>query len=233
MAVAAQGVTGVRRSAEEINYLEENMKQIVTCGTRIFAFRNHAKLAGVAAAAVLAFTAFGLGDARAAFDIKDLSCTTDPFGVHVDVSGLGGTNICIEGSATLNLDCACVGGGGNCPSDAKKQTIPVDTQAGLSVEPKNGRVNTTFTLPISISDGLCTEPQCGSGQDTKLIQWDTQPSPPGSPATFTVCTTVQPAGQPCTCAGAPTRGDLPETTTCGPTSDIVFSGKKDSCLRLF
>jgi hypothetical protein len=132
--------------------------------------RNQAKLASLAAAAVLAFTAFGSGDARAAFNVKDFSCTTDPFGVHVDVSGLGNQNLCVDGSVTLSLDCACVGGGGNCTSDAKKATVPVSSQAGQSVEPKNGRVNTSFTLPISISDGLCTEPQCGSGQDTKLIQ---------------------------------------------------------------
>jgi hypothetical protein len=96
---------------------------------------NHVKLAGVAAAAVLAFTVFGISDARAAFNVKDFSCTTDPFGVHVDVAGLGNTNLCVEGVVVLNLSCACVGGGGNCPSDAKKQTTPFSSQAGQSVEP--------------------------------------------------------------------------------------------------
>jgi hypothetical protein len=192
-----------------------------------WSIRNQAKLASLAAAAVLAFTAFGPGEARAADNVKDFSCTTDPFGVHVDVSGLGNTNVCVDGSVTLSLDCACVGGGGNCPNDAKKQTVPVSSQAGQSVEPKNGRVNTSFTLPISISDGLCTEPQCGGGHDTKLIQWDT--SAPGSPATFRVCTTTQPGGQPCSCDGQP----ILDTTTCGPTSDIVFPGKIRSCLDLF
>jgi hypothetical protein len=33
--------------------------------------------------------------------------------------------------------------------------------------------------------------------------------------------------------GAPTQGDLPQTITCGPTSDILFPGKNDSCLSLF
>jgi len=189
--------------------------------------QNKVKLAVFAVAAVVTVSAFGPGDARAAFNVKDFSCTTDPFGVHVDVSGLGNTNVCVDGSVTLSLDCACVGGGGNCPSDAKKQTVPVTSQAGQSVEPKNGRVNTTFTLPISISDGLCTEPQCGSGQDTKLIQWDTMA--PGSPATFRVCTTTTAGGQPCSCDGQP----ILDTTTCGPTSNIVFPGKKNSCLALF
>src|SRR4029453_16760112 len=188
--------------------------------------KTWAKLAGGALAVAVTVGAFGPGEARAAFNVKDFSCTTDPFGVHVDVSGLGSTNVCVDGSVTLNLDCACVGGGGNCPSDAKKQTVPVSSQAGQSVEPKNGRVNTTFTLPISISDALCTEPQCGGGQDTKLIQWDT--SAPGSPATFRVCTTAVAGGQPCSCDGQP----ILATLTCGPTSDIVFAGKKNSCLGL-
>ena len=72
-------------------------------------------------------------NARAADNVKDFSCTTDPFGVHVDVSGLGNTNVCVDGSATLDLSCACVGGGGNCPSDAKKQTIPVTTARLVSL----------------------------------------------------------------------------------------------------
>jgi hypothetical protein len=189
--------------------------------------RNKAMLAGFALAALVTVSAFGPGEARAGFNVKDLSCTTDPFGVHVDVSGLGNTNLCVDGSVTLSLDCACVGGGGNCTSDAKKATVPVSSQAGQSVEPKNGRVNTTFTLPISISDGLCTEPQCGSGQDTKLIQWDT--SPPGSPATFRVCTTDAPGGSPCSCDGQ----TILDQKTCGPTSNNVFTGKRDSCLDLF
>src|SRR5262249_39724460 len=107
--------------------------------------RGKAMLTGLALAAFVTSSAFGPGDARAGFNVKDFSCTTDPFGVHVDVSGLGNQNLCVDGSVTLSLDCACVGGGGNCPTDAKKQTVPVSSQAGQSVEPKNGRVTTTFT----------------------------------------------------------------------------------------
>jgi hypothetical protein len=58
------------------------------------------------------------------FHINNFSCTTSPLGVHVDVGGVGNTNLCVTGSATVDLNCACVGGGGNCPTDAKKQTIP-------------------------------------------------------------------------------------------------------------
>lgn len=189
--------------------------------------RHQVKLAAIAAGLAFA-TAFGWSDALASFVVKDFSCTTDPFGVHVDISGLGNTNLCIEGSVTLNLDCACVGGGDNCPTDAKKQILTDSSQAGLSVEPKNGRVTTTFTLPVSFSDGLCTEPQCGSGQETKLIAWNTSP-PTGSPATFRVCATSVAAGGSCSCAGQ----SILATRTCGPTSDIVFEGKHDSCIDLF
>src|SRR5262245_18907482 len=186
------------------------------------------KWAAVAAATVLAFTAFGSGDAHAGFVVKQFSCSATPFGVNVDISGLGNTNVCIEGSANVNLNCACVGGGGNCPTDTKKQTTPFNFSSGLSVEPKNGRVTTTFALPFNPTDSLCTAPQCGSGQDTKLISWNTSP-PTGSPATFEMCTTTAAAGQDCSCAGATPLADA----TCGPTSDIVFAGKHGSCAALF
>ena len=69
------------------------------------------KQAAVAAAAVLAFTAFGLGDAHAqAFNVNSFMCSSTPFGVDLDVSGLGHTDLCVIGTANINLDCACVGG---------------------------------------------------------------------------------------------------------------------------
>ena len=53
---------------------------------------ERAKRVAVAATAVLAFSAFGFGDARAqGFVVKQFSCTTTPFGVNVDISGLGNT----------------------------------------------------------------------------------------------------------------------------------------------
>ncbi|MGH8579338.1 MAG: hypothetical protein ACREVK_04130 [Gammaproteobacteria bacterium] len=125
------------------------------------AIKNQTKLVGIALAAVVVCTAFGPGDAHAGFVVKKFSCTTDPFGVIVDVSGLGNQNVCVEGSVNVNLNCACAGGGGNCPSDAKKQTTPTTIQSAQAVEPDNGRVTTTFPLPFAASDGLCTEPQCG------------------------------------------------------------------------
>src|SRR4029450_1285797 len=194
--------------------------------------KNQTKLAGFALAAVVAFSAFGPGDTQAAFNVKELSCTGDPFGVRVDVSGLGNTNLCIEGSVTLNLSCACANKGGNCTSDAKKNTTAFEAQDSEAVEPTNGRVRTTFVLPVNVGDGLCegdpTNLGCPGGQNATLIKFDAV-----EPATFTVCTTDAAAGGPCTCVGAPTQGDLPQTITCGPTSDILFPGKNDSCLSLF
>jgi hypothetical protein len=194
--------------------------------------KNQTKLAGFALAAVVAFSAFGPGDTQAAFNVKELSCTGDPFGVRVDVSGLGNTNLCIEGSVTLNLSCACANNGGNCTSDAKKNTTAFEAQASQAVEPKNGRVTTTFVLPVNVGDGLCegdpTNLGCPGGQNAKLIEFEAV-----EPATFTVCTTDAAAGAPCTCEGAPTQGDLPQTIVCPPFGEILFPGKKNSCLALF
>jgi len=162
------------------------------------------------------------------FHINDFSCTTSPLGVHVDVGGVGNTNLCVTGSATVDLNCACVGGGGNCPADAKKQTTPTTVTTSQTLQPRNGRVNANVSLPISLTDASCTAPQCGSGQTTKLISFVTEDSQP----TFTVCIAGAPGptGE-CSCDGA--AGDLPETINCGPQSSIVFPGKKNSCSSLF
>jgi hypothetical protein len=191
-----------------------------------------AKTAAVAVAAVLAFTAF-LGDARAGFVVKDFSCSAAPFGVNVDISGLGNTNVCIEGSANVNLNCACVGGGDNCPTDTKKQTEPFNLSSGLSVEPKNGRVTTTFSLGFNPTNTLCTSPSpsgqtalsCPSGQTATLISWNI----PTGGADFDMCTTTAAAGQPCSCTEAAELADA----LCGPTGNIVHAGKHGSCAALF
>src|SRR2546430_16017785 len=102
-------------------------------------FTRAAWFGGVALAAVLAFTAF-LGDARGqAFNVNKFSCSTTPFGVDVDVSGLGNTDICAIGTANIGLNCACAGGGGNCTSDAKKGTTSTTVSTSQEVEQKKGR----------------------------------------------------------------------------------------------
>lgn len=160
------------------------------------------------------------------FNVKNFSCgSPNPFSVNVDVSGLGHTNLCVTGSAVVDLSCACVGGGGNCTSDAKKATTPITTTTGQSFEAKNGRVVTTVTLPISLTDASCTEPQCGSGQTTRLIKFQTE----GTDPTFSVCTTTAAPGTSCSC----TASTALDTIACGPTGAIIFAGKKNSCSKLF
>jgi hypothetical protein len=198
--------------------------------------RSQARLASVALAAGLAFTAFGANDAGAqggSFHIDELTCTTTPFGVVFDIGGVGNTNICVEGSADVDLNCACVGGGGNCPTDAKKQVLTATLTSSEAVEPRNGQATGTATLDFAPTNGLCTSGDpaltCPSGQKSTLVSWEI----PTGGAVFTVCTTEEAAGDPCTCVGAPTAGELPETITCGPTSDIVFAGKRGNCAALF
>jgi hypothetical protein len=181
-------------------------------------FKRAATIAFVAAA-LIARVGFG------AFNEKDFSCTDG--GVSVDVSGLGNTNLCIEGSATVDLDCACAGNGGNCTSDAKKNTFTDSVDSSLSVAPQNGRVRTTFSLAISVNDSLCTVLGCPGGQTARLVDFSTGGS------TFTICTTAAGAGGNCSCDNAPTQGDLPDTLTCGSTSDTPFPGKHNSCANLF
>jgi hypothetical protein len=191
---------------------------------------NKAKLAAIAAAAVLAFTALGPGEARAqAFNVVKFDCTADPFGVIVDVRGLGNTDVCVEGSVSVDLNCACVGGGGNCPRDAKKQITAVTSETAEVLEPKNGRVTGTVTLTsFAPTDALCTTGEtaltCPSGQTPKLIEFVTEG------AEFTLCTdfTITPDG--CSCDPG---SRILDSTTCGPTSDVVFSGKRNSCIDLF
>jgi hypothetical protein len=186
---------------------------------------ERAKRAAVAAAAVLAFTAFS-GNAHAqAFNVNKFQCSTTPFGVDVDVSGLGHTDICVIGTADTTLNCACAGGGGNCTSDAKKTTTTASSSTAQEVQPKNGRVNTTITIPFATNDAQCTTGPnpltCPSGQTAKLVSF-------AASEDFQLCTAGPPTepGQACGCAQ-----EL-DTVTCN-TSGTPFPGKKNSCANLF
>lgn len=188
---------------------------------------SRVRILGLATALAIAGAGVALpGNAWAAFNVKDFSCLTTAIGVHVDVSGLGNTNICVTGSATVDLSCACVGGGGNCPTDAKKQTTPTTTSADQKIEPKNGRAIADVTLPISLTDASCTAPVCGSGQTTKLIEFATEA--PG--ATFTVCTLA--AGASCTSTSCTSANTL-DQINCPVGPKVVFPGKHNSCAKLF
>jgi hypothetical protein len=180
---------------------------------------ERARWAAVAAAAVLAFTAF-LGDARAqAFNVNKFSCTATTFGVDVDVSGLGHTDICVLATVDSDLNCACAGGGGNCTSDAKKNTLATSSTSATEVQSKNGRAIATVPAAFSASDTQCAANlSCPSGQTAKLVSFTAS-------AEFTLCTSN--GASPCGCAT-----QIAEPITCS-TSGTPFRGKKDSCLSLF
>jgi hypothetical protein len=190
--------------------------------------QSQAKLAAVALAAGLALTAFGSGDARAqALKVVTFECA-DSFEVDVDIRGLGNTNVCVAGTATLNLDCACVGGGGNCPTDTKKQGFSTTISVDQTLEPKNGRLDTSVSLPgTPPTDAQCAAAlSCPNGQRSRLIQFDTEPDG----THFEACTTTAAVGEACTCDG---QGTLLANTDCPATSEVSFPGKHDSCLALF
>lgn len=161
------------------------------------------------------------------FNVKNFSCTTTPLGVNVDVSGIGHTNLCVTGTAQVNLSCACAGNGGNCTSDSKKAGGSETLSSSQSFEPKNGRVQTTFFLTPAPSNADCEGPavglQCGGGQDATLIKWTTADSQPE----FSVCSTTSAPGTPCTC------GTALDTISCGPEGATPNPGKHNSCSSLF
>jgi hypothetical protein len=179
--------------------------------------------ARLTAAIALAIGGLALpGNAWAGFVVKDFSCGSTLGSVNVDVSGLGTTDVCVSGTATLTLDCACVNNSGSCPQATNKATFSTTVNSNTSLQPKNGRVNQTdlAVLSLSASDNLCSEPaQCGTGQKVKLIEFTTADDEP----TFTLT-----AGA-CGSGGA----TLHEPINCGPAGMTVFGGKNGSCSALF
>jgi hypothetical protein len=180
------------------------------------------RLVPVIAIAAAAMIAMAPTEARAqAFNVNKFSCSTTPFGVDVDVSGLGHTDICVIGTATIGLNCACAGGGGNCTSDAKKATTSSTVSTSQEVEQKNGRAIATVTVPFSTNDSQCTTGDnpltCPSGQTVKLVEFSAS-------EVFTLCTSD--GASPCGCAQ-----EL-DTITCN-SSGTPFPGKRNSCADLF
>ena len=173
---------------------------------------------------VLGLAALASNDARAQ-NVHRFQCTDSAFGVSMDIRGLGNQNICVVGTVTADLNCACVGGGGNCPADTHKQSEPVTTSDGASIEPKNGRVVETFDLPFSAGDAQCASLDCPSGQREKLISFEVA----ADGAQFTLCATNADPNQPCNCIGQDPIAEV----SCGPGEEVVFAGRRNSCLRLF
>ena len=162
------------------------------------------------------------GDAHAqAFNVNKFTCSATTFGVDIDVSGLGNTDICVVGTATIGLNCACAGGGGNCTSDAKKATISSTVSTSQEVESKNGRAIATVTVPFTTSDSQCTTGTnpltCPSGQTARLVKF-------AASEEFQLCTSN--GASPCGCAQ-----EL-DAITC-TSSGTPFPGKRNSCSALF
>jgi hypothetical protein len=190
--------------------------------------RNQAKLATIALAAGVAWTAFGVGDASAqSFNVRQFRCV-DGDTIRLDVSGLGNQNVCVDGSVNLDLFCACVNRSGNCPNDANKQAEPEELETQQVVEPKNGRARAEVSIPFPTDqdDDLC-ELGCPGGQSTELVGFETT-----SDATFELCLTDETGGD-CSCADVP-EDELLATETCTASGQTVFFQSTDEdCEALF
>jgi hypothetical protein len=199
------------------------------------------RLVPVVAIAAAAMIAMAPADAGAAFNVKTFQCSSTGVGVDVDVSGLGNTNVCVEGTSDVSLFCACENSGGNCPNAANKQTRSAGAAANETLQPKNGRVRTTFSLqgvpPSQTQDVVCTAAagtevgdltlagpplSCPGGQKAALVGSD-------ATTTFTLCTTTSQPGEECTCAG---QTPLTDPISCGPTTSTSTDVGAD-CVALF
>jgi hypothetical protein len=138
--------------------------------------RNQAKLAGVALAAGLAFTAFGSEDASAQARRTSLECTILGDGSVVydfAISGVGNEDLCVVAASDFEFDCACVNNGGQCPNAAAKQTLEESASEGLNLEPRNGQITGQITVSAE-AEGACDDLSC-PGQTATLIQVTTDP----------------------------------------------------------
>jgi hypothetical protein len=177
----------------------------------------------VIAIAAAAMIAMAPTDARAqANNINTFQCVSGAVAVTIDATGLGNRDLCVITDITQEVDCACVGGGGNCASDAKKQTTTETSTAATRVETDNGNVRTTVTPTVPTPS--CTGLDCPSGQRARLIQFS-------STGDFRVCSVAQ--GEACNVTTCPAGEALATAENCGPSNNIVFAGKNDSCVNQF
>ena len=97
-----------------------------------------------------------------------VNCNVDSDGnvtVSHSISGVGNEDLCVVSSTTFVANCACQNNGGNCPTDAKKQTSPIPTQDSDVEEPRNGQIKGTQFLAAP-GDGICdARLGCPNGQD--------------------------------------------------------------------
>lgn len=119
---------------------------------------------------VFAATLFA-GNAWAQARKTTVSCTADSNGnvtVSFKVSGVGNGNLCVVSSGTFTANCACENNGGNCPSDAKKQSTAVEESTGQSFQSTNGQIRGTELLAAP-NESACTL-TCPSGQTPILAE---------------------------------------------------------------
>ena len=178
----------------------------------------------VIAIAAAAMIAMAPSDARAqATNINEFACASSGgAAVDIDASGLGNKDLCVISTTDLSVDCACVGGGNNCPTDTKKQETTATVEGAVKLEPKNGAVRTTVTPTIPTPS--CTSLTCPSGQTATLVQFSAL-------SDFRVCSIAQ--GSACNTTNCPASAALATADNCGPATTIVTRGKHDSCVNLF
>jgi len=178
----------------------------------------------VIAIAAAAMIAMAPTEARAqAFNVNEFACASSGgAAVDIDITGLGHTDLCVVSTVSQDVDCACAGKGGNCTSDAKKQSTTQTSTTAQVAQSKNGAVRTTVSPTVPTPS--CTGLDCPSGQTATLIQFS-------SLGDFRVCT-VGPSGA-CSPTSCTAGGALATAPGCGPATTIVNPGKKDSCVDLF
>jgi hypothetical protein len=128
-------------------------------------------------AVVLAALVFMAGNTWAQARKTSVNCTVDDTGtikVSYKVSGVGNEDLCVVSTTSFTANCACQNNGGNCPSDAKKQTTETPVAAGNIAEPRNGQINGTQTLTAPTDAACEAELNCpGTHQDPILASYDT------------------------------------------------------------
>jgi hypothetical protein len=178
----------------------------------------------LAVATVVAISVAPSDGGAQGFNVHDFSCVSgNTLGVNIDIRGLGNTNLCVVSSVNQSLDCACVGGGGNCPTDAKKQNTNITATSAEQLEPKNGRVDTTVNVTATPTSEQC-QLSCPSGQTSRLIQFEAS-------GTFKVCAVDD--GDTCSPTYCDSRPLLAGPINCGPTGEVVFAGRRNNCVQLF
>jgi hypothetical protein len=191
----------------------------------------NSKRQGIAVLVGFAALVLMMGNAWAQARRTTVTCSvdTDPTSpnagditVNFDISGVGNGNLCVVSTTQYTANCACQNNGGNCPSDAKKQTTTFPASAGQAFAARNGQISGTETLTAP-SDASCASVlSCPGSQDPILAELEVGRVNVGvfEPGTYT-------GTNPC----VPNTGATPiRTGSCRLSEDIVLN---ESCADLF